>query len=61
MAAITSLTAPVAPINLNGSGHYFNWGIIQVSAANLIVLTIIVLAFVAALALPFPGGRADDD
>ena len=50
-----------APIDLNGTGHYLSWGFVQVSVANLIILGVIVLAFVAAVLLPFPGRRHDDD
>ena len=46
-----------APINLNHPGHYVHWGVIQISVANLIVIALMVLLFVAALFLPFPKGR----
>jgi len=52
---------PAAPVDLNSPGHYLTWGFVQISAANLIVLAVIVVAFVAALLLPFPGRRHDDD
>lgn len=50
-----------APVDLNGQGHYFTWSFIQISAANLVMLALIALAFVAALVLPFPGRRGEDD
>lgn len=50
-----------APIDLNGTGHYVHWGVVQVSVANLVVVGLMVLVFVAAVLLPFPhereGGR----
>jgi hypothetical protein len=46
-----------APVNLNQPGHYLNWGVIQISVANLVVIGIMVVVFVAALLLPFPKGR----
>jgi hypothetical protein len=46
-----------APINLNHPGHYVHWGVIQISVANLVVIGVMVLLFVAALFLPFPHGR----
>jgi len=52
---------PAAPVDLNSPGHYLTLGFVQVSAANLIVFAVIVVAFVAALLLPFPGRRHDDD
>jgi hypothetical protein len=46
-----------APVNLNHPGHYVHWGVIQISVANLVVIALMVLVFVAALFLPFPKGR----
>jgi hypothetical protein len=46
------------PVNLNHPGHYLHWGVIQVSVANLVVVALMVVVFVAAVLLPFPkGGR----
>jgi hypothetical protein len=45
------------PVNLNHPGHYLHWGVIQISAANLIVIVLMIVIFVAALLLPFPSGR----
>jgi hypothetical protein len=53
----TSSPAPGALVNLNSPGKYFDWGVIQISAANLIVIAIMVAIFVLALVLPFPRGR----
>lgn len=50
-----------APVDLNGPGHYLSWSFIQISAANLLMIALIVAAFVAALLLPFPGRRGEDD
>ena len=47
----------VVPADLNGPGHYVHWGVIQLSVANLVVIGLMILAFVLALVLPFPGGR----
>ncbi|MFF4131958.1 hypothetical protein ACFY1B_10535 [Streptomyces mirabilis] len=46
-----------APVDLNGAGRYVHWGVIQVSVANLVVIGLMVIVFVAALLLPFPGDR----
>jgi hypothetical protein len=54
------LTSPgllAAPIDLNGPGHYLHWGVIQISLANLIVIGLMLLLFVAAILLPFPRKR----
>jgi len=42
---------------LNTLGHYIHWHIIQISVANLVVIILMIIVFVAALLLPFPGHR----
>lgn len=49
--------ALATPVDLNGPGDYVHWGVIQLSVANLVVIGLMVIVFVAALLLPFPGGR----
>jgi hypothetical protein len=49
------LSAALLP--LNSPDHYFHWHIFEISAANAIVIVLMVLTFVAALFLPFPGRR----
>ncbi|HEY5024783.1 MAG TPA: hypothetical protein VII76_07390 [Acidimicrobiales bacterium] len=47
-----------ALVNLNHTGHYLHWGFIQISVANLVVIVLMVVVFVAAVAIPFrSGGR----
>ncbi|MGW7448423.1 hypothetical protein [Kitasatospora sp. NPDC054795] len=46
-----------APIDLDGTGHYIHWGVVQISVANLVVIALMILVFVLALLLPFPRGR----
>jgi hypothetical protein len=46
-----------APIDLNGTGHYVHWGVVQVSVANLVVVGVMLVVFVTALLLPFPRAR----
>ena len=40
-----------------GTGHYIHWGVVQISVANLVVIAVLVVLFVLALVLPFPGRR----
>jgi hypothetical protein len=40
-------------VDLNHVGHYLHWGFIQLSVANAVVIALMVVVFVAALALPF--------
>jgi hypothetical protein len=46
-----------ALLPLNSPDHYFKWHFLEISAANAIVIVLMVLTFVAALLLPFPGRR----
>lgn len=45
-------------VNLNHTGNYVHWGVIQISVANLVVIGIMLLLFILALVLPFPGRRS---
>ncbi len=40
---------------MNHPGYYLHWGVIQISLANVIVIALMILVFVLALLLPFPG------
>jgi hypothetical protein len=42
-------------INLNHPGRYVHWGVVQISVANLVVIGLMIVLFVAAILLPFPG------
>ena len=53
------LAAVAAPVNLNHRGHYLHWWVVQISAANLVVILLMLALFVLALLLPFPKGRSD--
>ena len=53
MGTVSLLAGP----NLNGTGSYIHWGVIQISVANLVVILIMIALFVAAILVPFPKGR----
>jgi hypothetical protein len=42
---------------MNQPGVYLHWGVIQISLANLVVIGLMIVVFVIALFLPFPGRR----
>ena len=44
-------------VGLNGKPYYIHWGWFQISLANLIVIVAMILVFVLAILLPFPGRR----
>ncbi len=57
MAVEMAYSELAAPVDLNHLGHYVHWGVVQISVANLVVICLMVLVFVAAVLLPFPKGR----
>jgi hypothetical protein len=49
------MAVPLAAlVNLNKRPYYIHWGVIQLSAANAVVILLMVIAFFAAILLPFP-------
>jgi hypothetical protein len=47
-------------VAVSGSGPvYVQWGLISITAANLVVLGLMILVFAAAVALRLPEGRGD--
>ena len=49
-----------AVFNLNHPAHTVDWGFIHLSVANVVVIGLMLVVFVLAILLPFPGaaGRA---
>jgi hypothetical protein len=46
------------------AGHYLHWGVIQISLTNFLIIVAMIVVFVLALVVPFPGGTrkgGDDD
>ena len=56
MAVFWGAFAALLP--LDHLGHYLKWGWLQISVSNLIVIIAMVVVFVAALLLRFPGRRS---
>jgi hypothetical protein len=42
-------------IDLHSPAHYVHWHFFQISVANVVVIALMILVFVAAILLPFPG------
>lgn len=40
---------------MNHPAYYIHWGVIQISAANAIVIALMLVVFLIALLAPFPG------
>jgi uncharacterized membrane protein len=43
------------------AGRYIDWGVISISVTNAAIIVAMVIVFVLALVVPFPGARDDDD
>ena len=48
-----------ALVNLNKHPYYIHWGVIQLSAANAIVIALMVIVFAVAVLAPFPRDREE--
>ena len=47
-------------IDLNHPGHYIHWGFIQMSYANLLVIVLMIVVFLAAILIPFKSHKSED-
>jgi hypothetical protein len=47
---------PFAPaiVNLDHPAHYINWHFFHMSVANIVVIVLMIVVFIAAIVLPFP-------
>ena len=45
----------------SAAGTYVHWGVLQISLTNLIIIALMLVLFVLAILLPFPGNRGDRD
>ncbi len=55
MQTLSSVTTRLVGslIDLSHPGHYVHWGFIQLSVANMVVIGLMVVVFVAAILIPF--------
>jgi hypothetical protein len=44
---------------LGGHSYYLDWGVVQISLTNFLIIVAMVVVFILALVLPFPGGGED--
>lgn len=44
-------------IPMDTPGAFLHWGVIQISVANFVVIMLMLVVFVLALFLPFPGRK----
>jgi hypothetical protein len=53
----TGATVLGAVFNLNHPAHTVDWHFIHLSVANVVVIGLMLIVFVLAIVLPFPGAR----
>ncbi len=53
------MTVTGSIFSLNAPAHYVHWHFFQMSVANVTVIVLMILVFVAAILLPFPGRARD--
>jgi hypothetical protein len=58
---LSLLEAPRSVVNLDSPGYYIHWHWIYISAANLIVIGLMLVVFVLAILVPFPRHRSGQD
>jgi len=46
-----------APGFMEHPSSYLHWGVIQISLANLLVILLMIVVFILAIVIPFPGRR----
>ena len=61
VTASLSNTLPGAHGLLSRRAYFLHWGVVQISLANFIVIVLMLVIFVLALILPFPGGKGVQD
>ena len=57
VAASLSNTLPGAHGLLSRPAYFLHWGVVQISLANFIIIVVMLVLFVLALILPFPGAK----
>lgn len=54
---MSSGSVSAAGTTASGAGTYVHWGVIQISVTNLVIIGLMIVVFVLAILLPFPGTR----
>jgi len=58
LAAPLINTVPTAHGLLSRRTYFLHWGVVQISLTNFIIIVLMLVIFVLALILPFPGGKS---
>jgi hypothetical protein len=44
---------------IESAPYYLDWGVVHISLANVLIILAMLIVFLLALLLPFPGSRAE--
>ena len=47
----------IEDVGVVGAGTYFGWDGFTIPSGNLIMIVVMIILFILALTIPFPGGR----
>jgi hypothetical protein len=61
VAASLINAVPGADGLLSRPAYFLHWGVVQISLMNFIIIVLMVVLFVLALVLPFPGAKGVQD
>jgi hypothetical protein len=56
---MAALLNPVGEPLVRAAGRYLHWGVVQISLTNFLIIVGMVVVFVLALVIPFPGAHPD--
>ena len=45
---------------LGGRAYFLHWGVVQISLTNFVIIVAMIVVFVLALVVPFPGGHQEE-
>ncbi len=57
---MVALLNPVREPLVSAAGRYLHWGVVQISLTNFLIIVGMVVVFVLALVIPFPGAHPDN-
>ena len=49
------------PVLSTGAGRYLHWGVVSISVTNFLIIVAMVVLFVLAIVVPFPGGSREPE
>jgi hypothetical protein len=61
LAPWSTSVMPSAHGVLSRHAYFLHWGVIQISLTNFVIIVLMLVIFVLALVLPFPGDKGGPD